>query len=240
MPDDNRSKRYYWLKLRRDFFKRHDIQILEDEDGGDKILLVYLKLLTESIDHDGRLRFSETVPYSNKMLSTITRTSEDIVSKCLDILGQYGLIVREEDGTIVLTNAEKMVGSETSWASKKRQYRELHGARTVSGQKKTMSDKSKSKSKSKSKKEEHELTGMPMNKTRYDRLCKEWGRDTVEKYMNKVSVWADGKGKVVKDAAAYAENFLLRDLESGKIRKPRQDEMVDDSIMKLVRHEREA
>ena len=28
------DKRYYWLKLKRDFFKRHDIRIIEEMPNG--------------------------------------------------------------------------------------------------------------------------------------------------------------------------------------------------------------
>ena len=58
------SERYYWLKLDRGFFKRHDIAILEGMPGGKQMVLFYLKLMVESIDHEGMLRFSDTLPYS--------------------------------------------------------------------------------------------------------------------------------------------------------------------------------
>ena len=76
---DNDGKRYYWLKLQKDFFKRHDIRIIENMPNGKDYVLFYLKLLCESTSHDGNLRFSDTIPYSEDMLSTITNTNIDIV-----------------------------------------------------------------------------------------------------------------------------------------------------------------
>ena len=55
--------KYYWLKLKKDFFKRHDIRILESMPNGEQTVLFYLKLMLESVDHDGELRFSEEIPY---------------------------------------------------------------------------------------------------------------------------------------------------------------------------------
>ena len=49
--------KYYWLKLKRDFFKRHDIRIVEGMPNGKEYILFYLKLLCESVDHEGSLRF---------------------------------------------------------------------------------------------------------------------------------------------------------------------------------------
>ena len=73
------KERYYWLKLKRDFFKRHDIRVIEDMPNGKEYVLFYLKLMVEAIDHEGALRFSDTIPYSESMLSSVTNTNVDIV-----------------------------------------------------------------------------------------------------------------------------------------------------------------
>ena len=144
------AEKYYWLKLQRDFFKRHDVRIVEGMPNGKDYILFYLKLLCESIDHDGRLRFSDAVPYNEQMLSTITDTNIDIVRSAIKIFTELKLMEILEDGTYFMVEVQKMVGSETEWASKKRDYR-----RTLKGQSEDnvllLSDKSKSKRKSKSK-----------------------------------------------------------------------------------------
>ena len=73
------EKRYYWLKLQKDFFKRHDIKYIESLPEGREIAFFYLKLMVESVDHDGELRFSPELPYSEAMLSSVTDTPVDIV-----------------------------------------------------------------------------------------------------------------------------------------------------------------
>lgn len=118
------AKKYYWLKLKKDFFKRHDITVLEGMLHGEKMVLFYLKLMTESIDHNGRLRFSEEVPYSDFMLSSITHTDPDFACDAMDTLRGLGLVETLEDGTLFLPEVEKMMGYETSWAEKKRNQRE--------------------------------------------------------------------------------------------------------------------
>jgi predicted phage replisome organizer len=118
------EKKYYWLKLKRDFFKRHDIRILESMPNGKEIVLFYLKMLTESIDHEGKLRFSDTVPYTPKMLSVITNTDEEIVEDAITALIDLELMDILLDGTYILKETQDMIGFETEWAKKKRQYRE--------------------------------------------------------------------------------------------------------------------
>jgi predicted phage replisome organizer len=118
------DKKYYWLKLKKDFFKRHDIKIIEDMDNGKDYILFYLKLLCESVDHEGNLRFSETIPYNEKMLSTITNTNIDIVRSAMKVFTELNMIEVLEDSTIFMRECNKMLGCETAWAEKKRVYRE--------------------------------------------------------------------------------------------------------------------
>ena len=117
------EKKYYWLKLQRDFFKRHDIRIIEGMPNGKDYVLFYLKLLVESIDHEGSLRFSETIPYNEDMLSTITNTNIDIVRSAMKVFSQLGMIEILDDATIFMAETQKMVGCETALAKKKREYR---------------------------------------------------------------------------------------------------------------------
>lgn len=148
------EKHYYWLKLPKDFFKRHDIAFLFSLPNGHQIVLFYLELMTESIDHDGELRFSEEVPYSEEMLASITHTDIEIVKTSMKTLQDLKLIEIDENGTIYLKKVKNMVGYETKWAEKKRVYREQKrqnedNVLNVSAECPEMSDKRKSQSKSK-------------------------------------------------------------------------------------------
>ena len=121
------DKKYYWLKLKKDFFKRHDIKIIEDMDNGKDYILFYLKLLCESVDHEGNLRFSETIPYNEKMLSTITNTNIDIVRSAMKVFTELNMIEVLEDSTIFMRECNKMLGCETYWSEQKRKQRESIG-----------------------------------------------------------------------------------------------------------------
>lgn len=149
------DKKYYWLKLKRDFFKRHDIRIIESMPNGKDYILFYLKLLCESVDHDGNLRFSEQIPYNEEMLSTITNTNVDIVRIAINVFSQLGMMEVLDDGTFFMAEVQKMIGSETYWAKRKREQRaiaqeeELDNVQLLSNASPTCPSKSKIKSKSK-------------------------------------------------------------------------------------------
>jgi predicted phage replisome organizer len=117
------DKKYYWLKLKKDFFKRHDIQIIEAMDNGKDYILFYLKLLVESVDHDGYLKFNDTIPYNEKMLATITNTNIDVVRSAMKIFVSLDMMEILEDKTIFMNEVQKMVGTETYWAEQKRKQK---------------------------------------------------------------------------------------------------------------------
>ena len=110
MPENGK---YYWLKLKRDFFKRHDIRIIEEMPNGKDYILFYLKLLLESVDHEGSLRFSYTIPYNEQMLSVVTNTNIDIVSSAMKLFIELNMMSIYDDQTIYMNEVDKLIGSET-------------------------------------------------------------------------------------------------------------------------------
>ena len=127
------TKKFYWLKLKRDFFKRHDIRIIEEMPNGKDYVLFYLKLLLESIDHEGSLRFSDTIPYNEQMLSVITNTNVDIVRSAMKLFTELNLIEIFDDQTIFMGEVEKMIGSESESASRMRRLRQKQQASLCDG-----------------------------------------------------------------------------------------------------------
>lgn len=122
------SKKFYWLKLKRDFFKRHDIRIIEEMPNGKDYVLFYLKLLLESIDHEGSLRFSDTIPYNEQMLSVVTNTNVDIVRSAMKLFTELNLMEVLDDATIYMAEVNSMIGSESWSAERVRRFRQKQQA----------------------------------------------------------------------------------------------------------------
>ena len=123
---------YYWLKLKRDFFKRHDIRIVENMPNGKDYILFYLKLLCESVDHEGNLRFSEEIPYNEDMLATITDTNIDVVRAAIKIFSQLGMIDILDNGTYYMNEVSKMIGKAADNDNARRQQRFRDKQKTLS------------------------------------------------------------------------------------------------------------
>ena len=118
-----RKEKYYWFKLKDDFFKRHDIKIIKSMPNGKDYVIFYLQLLCESLAHNGKLRFNEEVPYNEEMLSVITDTNIDVVRSAMKLFVQLNIIEIMDDQTIYMTKLQNMVGSTTVGAEKKKLQR---------------------------------------------------------------------------------------------------------------------
>jgi len=127
--------KYYWLKLPKDFFQRPEIILVERMESGAECVLFYLKLLLASMDSNGNLQFNEAIPYTTEMLASITSTAMPVVNSAIDIFSKLGLIELAGEA-YHMNDIEKMVGSETKWAEKKRKYIEnkKEKERTESGE----------------------------------------------------------------------------------------------------------
>lgn len=145
------DKRYYWLKLKRDFFKRHDIRIIESMPNGKDYILFYLKLLCESVDHEGNLRFSDQIPYNEDMLATITNTNVDIVRSAIRIFTELGMMEIFDDGTYFMHEVDKLIGSaaDNDNANRQRRFRERQKLLALQESYDSVTENNESKSKSK-------------------------------------------------------------------------------------------
>jgi|LSQX01.2.fsa_nt_gb predicted phage replisome organizer len=119
----SQNKKYYWLKLKDDFFERDEIKIIESQRNGKDYINFYLKLLLKSLKTEGTLRFRDAIPFNLEMLATITNCNIDTVNTAINTFISLGLMEKWEDGTLYMLEVQNMVGSETSWAEKKREYR---------------------------------------------------------------------------------------------------------------------
>lgn len=122
------NKRFYWLKLPDDFFDRNDIKIIESQKNGEKYVLFYLKLLTAAIEHTGKLRFNESIPFTEEMLATITNTDIDVVRSSMKLFQNLDLIEIDDEKTIHMIEVPKMLGSESASAARVRKHRKRQKA----------------------------------------------------------------------------------------------------------------
>ncbi len=120
------NKRYYWLKLKNDFFEGDEINWLEEQENGAVYILFYLKLCLWSLRSDGVLmrRVGKMeIPYDTKKLADITGTPLPAAETAMALLTSAGLVEVQENGALFMPQMEDMTGSETERAAIMRKYR---------------------------------------------------------------------------------------------------------------------
>lgn len=132
------DKRYYWLKLKEDFFDEDTIEWLEEQENGKEYCLFYLKLCLKSLKNNGvliRNVGTMLIPYDAKRLAILTKTDYDTVIVAIELFKKIGLIEMRENGEIYLSQVESMVGSERKSAERKRKQRLEQQKQLKSGEK---------------------------------------------------------------------------------------------------------
>lgn len=117
------DKHKYWLKFYKDFLKSPQMKVIRKMPNGAEYILLYMALMLESIESVGHLRFSDSVPYNNDMLSSVTDTNIDIVRTGMKLFEELGMIQILPDKTIFLPDVPKLTGKECDSASRVRKYR---------------------------------------------------------------------------------------------------------------------
>lgn len=123
---DKQKKRYYWLKLKENFFEEDTIEWLEEQPNGKEYCLFYLKLCLKSLKTEGilvRNVGNMMIPYDPESLAKLTNSSADTVKVAMDLFHKIGLIQIMDGGEIYLNQLNELVGSETEYAIQKRLQR---------------------------------------------------------------------------------------------------------------------
>ena len=117
-------KRYFWLKLGKDFFDQKEIKLLRKIAGGDTYTIIYLKILLLSLKNDGKVYFDGvTNTFAEEIALEIDEDAEN-VAVCMKFLEQKGLLVYESEDEMNLTALPEMIGSESESARRVRKHRQ--------------------------------------------------------------------------------------------------------------------
>ncbi|MGQ7424385.1 phage replisome organizer N-terminal domain-containing protein [Streptococcus suis] len=114
------NKKYYYLKLKDNFFESDEAIILESMPDGYIYSNILLKLYLRSLKNNGLLMFNDLIPYNSQMLATITRHHVGVIEKAIQIFQQLRLIEILDNGAIYMTNIQNFVGKSSTDADRKR------------------------------------------------------------------------------------------------------------------------
>ena len=126
-----KTKRFWWLKLRDDFFDQTVIKKLRRMAGGDTYTIIYLKMQLLSLRSEGVLLFENVEDTFEEELALRLDEAVDDVQVTLLYLQKHGLVEILSDGEYMLTEAVQNMASECDSAARVRNFRERKAAKAL-------------------------------------------------------------------------------------------------------------
>ncbi|MDN6291467.1 MAG: phage replisome organizer N-terminal domain-containing protein [Tetragenococcus halophilus] len=117
------NKKYYYLKLKENFFEDDSMIVLESMPDGYKYSNILLKLYLRSLKNEGKLMFKDRIPYNSTILAQVTRHSVGDIEKAINVFKQLDLIEVMDNGAIFITDIQNFIGESSTEADRKRAYR---------------------------------------------------------------------------------------------------------------------
>lgn len=117
------SKRYYYMKLKEDFYDSEELVILQAMPDGYLYSDILMKLYLQSLKSEGRLMYKDIIPYTPDILSAITHHHVGTIEKALKIFEKLKLIEILDNGAIYMIDIQNFIGQSSTEGDRKREYR---------------------------------------------------------------------------------------------------------------------
>ena len=220
------DKRFYWIKLKTNFFEQDAIDFLLSQPSGSDYIALYLKLCTMTANTNGQLatQIGEIlIPYDAQKIARDTKYfSVDTVIVAMELFKKLGLIYESSDNVLQIAEYENMVGSETSSAKRVREWREKKKAlqcntnvthietQEIRDKSIEIRDKDKDICFDKSKPTKHkygEYHHVLLDDNQYERLKKLYG-DSLDEHIRILDEYIETSGKKYKNHSLVIQKWV--------------------------------
>ena len=116
------NPKYYYLKLKEDFFESDEVLFLESMPEGYKYSNILLKLYFRSLKNNGKLMMNNLIPYNVEKLVAIARNSVEDIKQDIQIFSQLGLVELLNNGAIYMLQIQNFIGKSSTEGDIKRAY----------------------------------------------------------------------------------------------------------------------
>ena len=117
------NKKYYYMKLKENFFTSERMVVLETMPDGILYSNLLLKMYLMSLKHNGVLLLHENLPHTPQTIATFTRHQIGTVERALQIFLKLGFVELLTDGAYYMPDIQLLVGRSSTEAERKRRER---------------------------------------------------------------------------------------------------------------------
>jgi len=120
------NQKYYYIKLKDNYFEKDNIKILESSENGYIYSLIILKMCLKASKYDGRLMMTPSIPYDPGKVATLANViNHDIahVKEAIRLGVELDIISIVDGHEIWMNEIQGMMGKSSTEADRIREYR---------------------------------------------------------------------------------------------------------------------
>lgn len=117
----SKTKIYFWLRLDNNFFKNLAIKQLRRMSGGDTYVLIYQKMMLQSLENQGFIYFEGVLDSLAEEIAMALDENVEDVQVTIAYFQSKGLLQIGEENEIFLEQVPMLLDQETNWNRYKRQ-----------------------------------------------------------------------------------------------------------------------
>ena len=118
------NKKYFWLKLKENFFEEKQIKYLRSLPDGDKIVIAYLKMQLKSLKTEGFIKYDSILPSNIDELAMVLDENTNIIKLMIGALQKVNAVEILDDGSFYMIAMQDLIGTEGESAERVRRFRE--------------------------------------------------------------------------------------------------------------------
>jgi predicted phage replisome organizer len=120
------NKKYYYLKLKENFFDADNMKVLESYENGYIYSNIIMKLYLKSLKYDGRLMMTERIPYDPSKINILAKVINHDIAHVKDALykaADLDIIKILDSGEMFMLDIQNFIGHSSTEGDRKRLYR---------------------------------------------------------------------------------------------------------------------
>ena len=117
------NRKYYYLKLKENFFTSEKMVILESMQDGLLYSNLLLKMYLMSLKYNGILMLNDRLPHTPQTIATFTRHQIGTVERAIKVFMEFSLVEILTDGAFYMTDIQLLIGQSSTERERKKKER---------------------------------------------------------------------------------------------------------------------
>ena len=117
------NRKYYYLKLKENFFTSEKMVILESMQDGLLYSNLLLKMYLMSLKYNGILMLNDRLPHTPQTIATFTRHQIGTVERAIKVFMEFSLVEILTDGAFYMTDIQLLIGQSSTEGERKKRER---------------------------------------------------------------------------------------------------------------------